>query len=308
MNRDRAFKVAAMSLAGLVVIAYIIFLLIHKPVDVVGYQTISAGELDNGLEIDFAVTEVDTRLLQTHFQMRLKTQGEFAGPLGRQDMAGVPLEITIYGCDCDVEIGANEELPVITGTLPLGVLRSINSWPLDEYRSDVTLQVLSGESLVPISLQPSALTSAGFALTYSTPEGVDNQLISPGGGAIAQITISRSDDAQLIALVLSLGVALQVIVLIALAVAAVRGKRRLRLRDEFWITTFLIALPALRAALPGSPPLGINFDVFFFYWAILLVTCVFVIILLRVLIAPVETENTRADTSAIDTSARDPRP
>ena len=290
-KRTRTFRYSALALGVLVLISYVVFLFIQKPVDVEIQDSISAGELESGLEIDFTITEVDPKLLQTHFQMRLEANGDIAGAFGRRDMAGVPLQIMIYGCDCDVDIAAGEELPVVSGTLPLEVTRSINAWPLDEYRTDITLQVLSGDTLVPVSLTPTALATSGYSLVYEPLEGTDNILASPGGAAFAQVVVTRSDDTKLIALVLSIGVLLQVTVLVILAIAGVRGKRSLRLRDEFWITTFLIALPALRAAMPGSPPLGIAFDVFFFYWAVLAVTCVFVIILLRILLVPEASES-----------------
>ncbi len=275
-----------MGLSALVAIAYAIFLLIHNPIDVAGQDSIGVGPLDNGVEIDFTITEIDTRLLQSHFQMRVTTTGEYAGPFGRQDAAGLPLTIAIFGCDCDAEVAAGEELPVITGVLPLEVSRSVSAWPFDEYVTSVDLLVSSGGEPVPVSLQPTALSNPGFSLLYQPPDGIDNALASPVGGAFAQIDVSRSDDVKLIAIVLSVGIALQVLAVLFLAIAGVRGKRELHLRDEFWITTFLIALPALRAALPGSPPLGIAFDVFFFYWALLVVACVFVLVLLKILLDP----------------------
>ncbi len=294
----RAFRIASISLGALLVVAYAAFLLVHNPVDVSGQDSISAGELDNGVEISFAVTDIDTQLLESHFQMRLQTAGDFAGPFGRRDAAGAPLNIEIFGCNCDVQISQGDELPVITGTLPLEVQRSINAWPFDEYATSLEVLVTSGDELVPVSLQPMALTNAGYSLTYKAPEGIDNVLASSAGGAFAEIDASRSDDVKLIVIILSVGVALQLLALVLLAIAGVRGTRHLRLRDEFWITTFLIALPALRSALPGSPPLGIAFDVFFFYWVLLIVACIFVVVLLKILLDPSD-EDAKSSTSSV---------
>lgn len=65
-KRTRAFRYAALALGALVLISYVVFLFIQKPVDVEIQDSISAGELENGLEIDFTITEVDPKLLQTH--------------------------------------------------------------------------------------------------------------------------------------------------------------------------------------------------------------------------------------------------
>jgi hypothetical protein len=67
------------------------------------------------------------------------------------------------------------------------------------------------------------------------------------------------------------------------------GIRRLDVPLIGALGAFIFALPALRSALPGAPPLGIRADIFIFFWAELgavIALCLFIAVPGRITVKP----------------------
>jgi hypothetical protein len=187
------------------------------------------------------------------------------------------------------------------------------TYPFDSYVSRMFIQAVSTAqdgSALAVPLVTEILVPDGFAgwriqLGYPALEGavdpgaflqadVESELsadsdpyphVMNGGQTWAYMSIERALSTQIIALlVLTL-----MVILAVLAVVASRDVQTGRRSSEGlgmagWLTGSLFAMPALRALLPGSPPLGSWIDILVFFWveiATMIALATFVIFWLR---------------------------
>jgi len=168
------------------------------------------------------------------------------------------------------------------------------SYPFDTYLSRVYVQAVtvdSGGTAYPVPLVTEFLVPEGFVgwqIQLGYPNAEDNEnaesflkkdkdqvdaeyvarapTVIDSGQASGYMNMQRAFSTKIIALlVLTL-----MIILAGLSVVASHdvqvGKRPNTFGMAGWLTGLLFAMPALRALLPGAPPLGSWIDILVFFW------------------------------------------
>jgi hypothetical protein len=172
------------------------------------------------------------------------------------------------------------------------------TYPFDSYKARVHVQVATTESdgsLSTVPLLTEILVPEGFVgwhiqLRYPAEsdtvdindvlekrlEGLDPAEISlvPGevsnGTNWAYMKMDRAFSTQIISiLILTLMIILAGLTVIASHDVQVGKRPNDGLYMAGWLTGSLFAMPALRALLPGAPPLGSWIDILVFYWVII---------------------------------------
>jgi hypothetical protein len=169
------------------------------------------------------------------------------------------------------------------------------SYPFDTYLSRVYVQAVtidSGGTAYPVPLVAEFLVPEGFVgwqIQLGYPNADDNEnaesflkkdreqvnaeyvarapTVIDSGQAFGYLSMERALSTKIIAVL----VLLLMIILAGLAVIAshdvqVGKKTNDGLGMAGWLTGSLFAMPALRALLPGAPPLGSWIDILVFFW------------------------------------------
>lgn len=144
---------------------------------------------------------------------------------------------------------------------------SIARYPLDRYRIALRVQAFEGIGTGPGTGSPVAETVTvwegmpGYHIrAKQAPEG--------GGGGIGLRFDLRRADAQIFFALAAYG-AMAVVACSALAISFLvfLGRRKVETTLVSALAALIFALPALRNALPGAPPLGVRADLAVFLWA-----------------------------------------
>lgn len=134
------------------------------------------------------------------------------------------------------------------------------------------------------AMDPSAFLQADLESELSTESDSYPHVMS-SGQTWAYMSIERALSTQIIALlVLTLMVILAVLAVVASRDVQTGRRSSKGLGMAGWLTGSLFAMPALRALLPGAPPLGSWIDILVFFWveiATMIALATFVIFWLR---------------------------
>jgi hypothetical protein len=175
-----------------------------------------------------------------------------------------------------VHIGAGQPLPEVTFEFDLDD-GTVRDYPLDRYVSAMTLAA---------SERSPDGTEAPLPIRVTVWEGLLGYTVKA-----QQAGAQTGDDLQLQFAVRRTGAvavfgiaiygAIIVMALCALVIGSLVfiGMRRIEVTLVGALGAVIFALPALRMALPGAPPLGVRLDVLVFFWAELgavLALCLFV--------------------------------
>ena len=176
-----------------------------------------------------------------------------------------------------VQIQAGQLLPEITFGLDLHD-GDVRDYPLDRY---ISLMILAASeraqdgSEKPLPIHVTAWEGVlGFdvkAKSISSQRSEELQL---------QFAVSRTGAVSFFGV--AMYGAMFVVMLCALIIGCLVfvGIRRIEVALVGALGAFIFALPALRNALPGAPPLGVQADIFIFFWAELgaaIALCLFIV-------------------------------
>lgn len=175
-----------------------------------------------------------------------------------------------------VSITAGQPLPEVVFDFDLSG-GDVRNYPLDRYRGSLALAVSErradgSEAALPIhvTLWEGLLGFhvSGRAEPAQGPEAVGLRLEIRRTGAVAIFGMA-------------IYAAMAVMAACALVIGSLVfvGVRRIEVTFAGALGAIIFALPALRAALPGTPPLGVKADVLMFFWAELgaiIALCLFV--------------------------------
>jgi len=180
-----------------------------------------------------------------------------------------------------LEIRANQSLPEITLDIDLDA-GDIRDYPLDHYLATIGFSASQKAPDGKERMLPIHITAWEGILGFSVT-GQQTATQRPGEFRL-QFSVRRTGAAAFFGI--AIYVAMMVMAICALVVGTLLflGIRCIdvALLGAFAATIF--ALPALRHALPGSPPLGVRADILIFFWAELvaiIALCLFVLAWVR---------------------------
>jgi Domain of unknown function (DUF4436) len=158
-----------------------------------------------------------------------------------------------------IEIHAHQPAPITTFDLDLGE-GDVSAYPLDVYRSGLWVRCIAGSDSLPIEVTVWERVLGFHLRTVEQP--ADAQ-----GGSHLVFEIRRSIALRIF--VLAAYAAMAILACGALTVGALvfLGVRKPEATLMGALAGVVFALPALRNALPGAAPLGVNADIFVFLWA-----------------------------------------
>ncbi len=163
---------------------------------------------------------------------------------------------------------AHEKMPAANFTVDLND-GSVRGYPLDRYRAYLRIQVSEGTSgnFLGDHPLPTAVTIWQGTLGFQVIAR-EVARVSPGDLHLG-FEIRRLGALRFFALA-SYG-AMTLLALTSLTIGSLvfLGHRRLEATLTSALGAIIFALPALRNALPGSPPLGVRADMLIFLWAVL---------------------------------------
>jgi hypothetical protein len=163
-----------------------------------------------------------------------------------------------------VQIQAGQLLPEITFGFDLHG-GDVRDYPLDRYVSSMTLAASEkaqdgNEKLLPIHVTAweGVLGFDVKAKSVTSEQSEELQL---------QFAVSRTGPDSFFGV--AMYGAMLVVMLCALTIGSLVfvGIRRIEVALVGALGAMIFALPALRNALPGAPPLGVRADIFIFFWA-----------------------------------------
>lgn len=201
-------------------------------------------------------------------QLRLHVTPNPALRGGRPDAAGRDLTVRIEDEDAVRELAfrANEPIPptVVEASLHGG---GIALYPLERFRA--TLRIIAREGLHPPE-DSARNVLVGLTVWEAIGGWTVDAAEDPGSGAgevRLRLHVRRTGALSFLALALYAMMAL-----IAASALLIGGLIFLRMRKvestlAGLLSGMLFALPAMRYALPGAPPLGVRADLLVFLWA-----------------------------------------
>ncbi|MGK9170591.1 DUF4436 domain-containing protein [Inquilinus limosus] len=175
-----------------------------------------------------------------------------------------------------VQIGAGQPLPEVTFEFDLED-GSVRDYPLDRYVSAMTLAVSErgqDDTETPLPIRVTVWEGLLGYTVKAQPAAAQN-----ADELQLQFAVRRTGAVAFFGI--AIYVAIVVMALCALVIGSLVfiGMRRIEVTLAGALGAVIFALPALRSALPGEPPLGVRADIVIFFWAELgavIALCLFV--------------------------------
>jgi hypothetical protein len=163
-----------------------------------------------------------------------------------------------------VQIRANQPLPEVTFDFDLHE-GNVRDYPLDRYVSVMTLAASEqgqdgSERPLPIHVTAweGLLGSDAKAKSVATPRPEELQL---------QFTVSRTGAVSFFGIAIYGAMIVMMFCALVIGTLVFVGVRRIEVTLVGALGAMIFALPAVRNALPGAPPLGVRADILIFFWA-----------------------------------------
>jgi hypothetical protein len=163
-----------------------------------------------------------------------------------------------------VQIRAHQPLPHVTFGFDLHD-GSIRDYQLDDYVSVIRLACYEVGHEETGAALPAHVTSWEGVLGF----GVRGQEVAaPRGGELQlRFTVNRTGAVEFFGLLAYCGMIVLAVCALTTSTLVFVGIRRIEVTLVGVLGAIVFALPAMRNALPGAPPLGVRADVLVFFWA-----------------------------------------
>lgn len=163
-----------------------------------------------------------------------------------------------------VRIIAKQPLPEVTFDFDLEV-GNVRDYPLDNYTSTMTLaateQIRDGMDK-PLPIHVTAWEGIlGFSVKCQPAA------VQPPGQLNLQFSISRTGPVAFFGIAIYGAMIVMTMCALVIGSLVFIGIRRIEVTLVGALGAMIFALPALRNALPGAPPLGVRADILVFFWA-----------------------------------------
>jgi Domain of unknown function (DUF4436) len=161
-----------------------------------------------------------------------------------------------------VNIHAHQPLPETTYEIDLND-GSFHNYPLDHYNSRLGLRLVdatqgSGGAVLPIHI---TLWEGLFGFR------VEGQASTDAGEISIRLNVHRTNANKFFGIAAYVAMCILSLCAVTIGTLVFVGIRRIEVTMIGALGAVIFALPALRNALPGAPPLGVKADVFVFFWA-----------------------------------------
>jgi hypothetical protein len=161
----------------------------------------------------------------------------------------------------DVRLPAGESAQ--PAVLSLSLNGSVGNYPFDQYDGSILISAAGMQSGVP---QPVRLTVWPVMSSWNIRVEQAVPVAAAVDGVALEIRIARPASYIVIAIAVYSAMALLGISGLTIGSLAFLGIRRIEATLTGTLGAMVFAIPALRAALPGTPPLGGHADVLVFVW------------------------------------------
>ena len=219
----------------------------------VGAPAMDAEGHDVGIELNIAVADFAKEIVTFHVVPA-------AGPMLKNGVLTKDVEVEIDPGD-----GPKKHVFKANGLLTPWTLQvytdsgDVLDYPFDRYEVEIEV----------------AARSDGKALTVQTalehvPHGLRATLVDKdeaSGAAADTIVIRRARTIIFLALLSTLSMLVATIAACSVAWQVVVRGRKVEFPQMVWVAALLFVVPAVRNALPGSPPAGALIDFLVFFWA-----------------------------------------
>jgi len=153
---------------------------------------------------------------------------------------------------------------------------SVSRFPFDTYTKDLPLlvtYVFQGDTIIPNLYYKVELTDTGFfspkgGVTYAPFSQTDDDYHLP----TLSVTFSRPPFVRLYPMMIFILFWVLALCELLYLIPYLLGSAKSSFTNPGFYTSFLFAIPGMRNALPGAPPIGIIADYFSFFWAVLMTT------------------------------------
>ncbi len=182
--------------------------------------------------------------------------GDFEGDEPGEIAANLRIEVRSGGVTTSVVAVPGESI-VDPTSLTLVLNRGDTDYPFDRPFADFQLSVENEDTDRPVPFVLEISNSARpWILTATRNPGVDE-----ADHTLYPIQIDGSRDALTITLVLFYVLAILLTTLMAVVIiGSAILRRKLEFSNVIWLSATLLSFPALRAAMPGAPPIGTALD------------------------------------------------
>jgi len=163
-----------------------------------------------------------------------------------------------------VQIRANQPFPEATFSFDLND-GSIRDYPLESYVSPIHLACFELGQEGKGTALPTHVTSWEGVLGF----GVHGQEVAtPRAGELQlRFIVNRTGAVEFFGLLAYCGMIVLAVCALTIGTLVFVGIRRVEVTLVGALGAIVFALPAIRNALPGAPPLGVRADVLVFFWA-----------------------------------------
>ncbi len=199
-------------------------------------------------------------------QVRISVLPPHSGSNAPASVADRDLTLVIYrGSGAEqVSVRSNQSFPEVSLSFDLegGTIRN---YPVDEYTSIVHLACMEPGQDRASAAVPTEITAWEGILGYT----VQGKETAPdrAGEVVLRFTVRRTGAVAFFGLAVYIAMVVLALCGITLGTLVFVGYRKVEVTLVGALGAIVFALPALRNALPGAPPLGIRADVMVFFWA-----------------------------------------
>jgi hypothetical protein len=225
------------------------------------------------IELFVTPSSIDAQLGQGTVQVVPRLFGAIGSPYGNTSRALVPIRLTIDGAEPPTQqIPAGDVLGVSQTTVLLENAGSLKAFPFDSYTSYLTASAERTDGAtprtIPVVIYPSEPGVPGFDITFTgAPPG---QPAGRAQGSQVVMHVTRDDDVEAVTILVAGMMVLSALVVLGMSWLVMLGRRPNTTSGTLVLfAVFPFALILLRQVVPNAPPVGVDYDVYVYYWTVI---------------------------------------
>jgi hypothetical protein len=227
------------------------------------------GAANANAAIEVYVEPINIDPTNDAMQLRLSISGGRAAARGPAMLPSRDLLLTVAHEQTteQVDIRANQLVPAASFEIDLND-GSVNDYPVDRYTATMRLQCLeksAADRADTAVLLPARVTAWEGALGFSV-HATELPAQKPGE-VVLRFSVERKSAFIFFAFAAYAAMVILALGALTVGVLVFAGHRKIEATLMGALGAAIFALPALRNALPGSPPLGVHADLLTFLWA-----------------------------------------